>query len=108
MQLAKDERRGEPRFAMRLPVIVKTSNGEKHEENTFTLNVSRTGIFFYLSRELHPGENFEITLSLPPGNILSMPIQVNYSGHVVRMNSLDDGAFGVAAAIQSKGFVAEA
>jgi PilZ domain len=96
-----DERRSAPRFSLHLPLALKFSNGGVHGEDTFTRDVSSTGISFYADSHLKEGTLVDLTLSLPPGDLLMSPIRVSYKGKVVRVNALADGNFGVAAAIQA-------
>jgi len=96
-----DERRSAPRFSFHLPLALKFSNGGVHGEDTFTRDVSSTGISFYTGSKLKEGTLVELTLSLPPGDLLMSPIRVSYKGTVVRVNALAEGNFGVAAAIEA-------
>jgi len=96
-----DERRSAQRFSLHLPLALKFTNGGVHAEDTFTRDVSSTGISFYVGVRLNEGMLVELTLSLPPGDLLMSPIRVQYKGKVVRVNALDEGNFGVAAAIEA-------
>ncbi len=61
------ERRSERRLRVRLPVGVRGTdrNGAGFDEKTFSEDVCRAGMAFVLSRDLEPGADVEIHLSLP-------------------------------------------
>ena len=108
MQEGEKERRCAPRFAMRLPALARFSNGETHEEQTFTRDVSSSGIFFYVDAELGSRRQLELTLTLPPEGESPANIRVRYTGQVVRLERLPEGRLGVAAALGSCEYLAQA
>jgi len=93
---------------MRLPVFVNTCKGQALDKSTFCRDVSSKGIYFYLDSAVEEGAPLEFTLSLPPDDVLRMPIRVNYSGTAIRVRQLANGSYGVAATMESYGFVGEA
>ena len=103
-----EERRKAPRFSMRLPVFVSRCNGQVLDASTYSHDVSSAGILFYLDSSIEEGTILEFTVSLPPDEVLRLPIRVNYSGKAVRIKKLHNGTFGVAATMESYGFVGEA
>ena len=103
-----EERRKSPRFSMRLPVFVNTCDGRQVDKSTFCRDVSSKGIYFYLDDPILEGSPLEFTLSLPPDDVLRTPIRVNYAGKAIRVRQLANGSYGVAATMESYGFVGEA
>lgn len=93
---------------MRLPVFVNSYQGKQVDKSTFCRDVSSKGIYFYLDSEIEEGSALEFTVSLPPDDVLRVPIRVNYSGKAVRVRQLANGAYGIAATMESYGFVGEA
>lgn len=102
------DRRKAPRFSMRLPVFVNRCNGQTLDSSTYSRDVSSSGIYFYMASALEEGTVLEFTLSLPPDDVLHMPIRVNYVGKAIRVKALSNGTYGVAASMESYGFVGEA
>ena len=108
MSKAEPDRRKAPRFSMRLPVFVNRCNGQTLDASTFSRDVSSNGIYFYMDAAIEEGTVLEFTLSLPPDDVLRIPIRVNYSGKAIRVKALHNGSYGVAASMESYGFVGEA
>ncbi|MGH9649963.1 MAG: PilZ domain-containing protein [Terriglobales bacterium] len=102
------ERRSAPRFVMRLPLSARFSNGAVHEEQTFTRDVSSSGIFFYVDAEVGSRRQLELTLTLPPEGESPASIRVRYTGRVARLERLPEGRVGVAAAFGSCEYLAPA
>ena len=102
------ERRSAPRFAMRLPAFARFSNGEIHEEETFTRDVSSGGAFFYVDSEVGARRQLELILTLPPEGENPANIRVRYAGQVVRLERLPEGRLGVAASLGSCEYIAQA
>ena len=93
---------------MRLPVFVNRCNGQTVDRSTYSRDVSSAGIYFYMDSAIEEGTVLEFTVSLPPDDVLRVPIRVNYSGKAVRVKPLPNGTYGVAASMESYGFVGEA
>ena len=93
---------------MRLPVQVNRCSGQECAKSTFSRDVSSSGIYFYFDSAIEEGASLEFTLSLPPDDVLRNPIRVNYSGKAIRVRQLTNSIFGVAATMESYGFVGEA
>jgi len=106
MEPAEAERRGEQRFPLRLPVVVKTMQGSVQEESSLTRDVSARGAFFYLDGNLAEGTPIELTLTLPAEITLTESIRVRCKGKVVRVvGGTNGGKTGVAAVIEQYDFV---
>jgi hypothetical protein len=109
MDQAQAERRGEQRFPLRLPVLVKTLHGSIQEETSLTRDVSARGAFFYVEGKLAEGAPIELVLTLPAEITLTESIRVRCKGKVVRVvEGIDRDKTGVAAMIQQYDFVTAA
>jgi len=106
MEQAQAERRGEQRFPLRLPVVVRSTDDGIQEESSLTRDVSARGAFFYLDRNLAEGTPIELVLTLPSEITLTENIRVRCRGKVVRVvDNAGDGRTGVAAVIEQYDFV---
>jgi hypothetical protein len=106
MEQTQAERRGEQRFPLRLPVVVKSTEGGIQEQSSLTRDVSARGAFFYLDRNLAEGTPIELILTLPAEITLTESILVRCRGKVVRVVSgVNGGRTGVAAMIEQYDFV---
>ena len=108
MQENPKERRAAPRFAMRLPALVRFSNGSVYEEETFTQDVSSGGAFFYVSEEIGGRRELELLLALPSEGETPADIRVRYTGRVARLERSPEGRVGVAAAFGSFEYLTQA
>jgi len=107
MEQAQAERRGEQRFPLRLPVVVRPMYGSVEEETSLTRDVSARGAFFYLSRNLAEGTPIELILTLPAEITLTESIRVRCKGKVIRVvDGINGGKRGVAAVIEQYDFLA--
>jgi len=107
MEQAQAERRGEQRFPLRLPVVVRSIDDGVQEESSLTRDVSARGAFFYLERNLGEGTPIELVLTLPTEITLTENIRVRCKGKVVRVvEGINGGKTGVAAVIEQYDFVA--
>jgi len=108
MEQAQAERRGEQRFPLRLPVVVKSVQDGVREESSLTRDVSARGAFFYIEGELAEGTPIELVLTLPAEITLSENIRVRCKGKVVRVvGSVNGGKTGVAAVIEQYDFATD-
>jgi len=108
MEPAQAERRGEQRFPLRLPVVVKSMHGGVQEESSLTRDVSARGAFFYLDGKLAEGTPVELILTLPAEITLTESIRVRCKGKVVRVvGTINGGKTGVAAVIDQYDFATE-
>jgi hypothetical protein len=109
MEHAQSERRGEQRFPLRLPVVVRSMHGGVQEESSLTRDVSARGAFFYLDGKLAEGTPIELILTLPAEITLTESIQVRCKGRVVRVVGAINGGgkTGVAAVIEQYDFATE-
>src|SRR5664280_705097 len=82
MLLRSKERRSAPRLPLTAPLQLSAAG------STYTASlqdVSRTGISFYLDREIgRPGDLIEFSLEFPPEITLSTSLQVRCKGEIVR------------------------
>ena len=108
MQESQKDRRISPRFNMRLPVVARISNGSVHEEHTFTRDVSASGIFFDVDLDVGGRRELEVILTLPAQGENPADIRVRYSGRVARLERLEEGRWGVAAALAGCEFLNQA
>ena len=99
MQEGQKDRRTALRMPMRLPLLVRLTNGTVHEEHTFTRDVSFSGVFFYLDGETHGRRQVELTLTLPSEGANASGMQVRYTGRVARLEPSSEGRLGVAATL---------
>ncbi len=109
MPEASPEQRATRRFALRLPVTIKFSDGAAAEAQAQTRDVSARGVFFYMDSKIEEGSTIEFTLTLPPEITLTESIRVRCRGKVVRV---DQGAgagtkVGIGAVIEQYDFVSE-
>jgi hypothetical protein len=108
MMEAQAERRGEERFPLRLPVVVRSIHGGVQEESSLTRDVSARGAFFYLEGKLAEGTPVELILTLPAEITLTENILVRCKGKVVRvMGTVNGGRTGVAVVIDQYDFATE-
>jgi hypothetical protein len=108
MESAQAERRGEQRFPLRLPVVVKSMHDGVQEESSLTRDVSARGAFFYLDGKLAEGTPVELILTLPAEITLTESIRVRCKGKVVRVvGTINGGKTGVAAVIDQYDFATE-
>jgi len=105
MAPAQAERRGEQRFPLRLPVVVKSIHDGIQEESSLTRDISARGAFFYLEGKLAEGTPVELILTLPAEITLTDSIRVRCKGKVVRVvGTINGGKTGVAAVIDQYDF----
>ncbi len=107
MSQPQQEKRATRRFALRLPVAVKHSNGGVNEYSAETKDVSARGVYFYMDAALEVGRPIEFTLTLPPEITLTDSIRVRCKGRVVRVEPSPDARVGIGAIIDQYDFVAE-
>jgi len=105
-QQEKDQR-ATRRFALRLPVSVRSGeNGAQHEAQT--RDVSARGICFYLDSAIQAGAAIDFTLTLPPEITLTESIRVRCKGRVLRVEGgSTNGKMAVAAVIDEYEFLSD-
>ena len=90
-----------PRFPIRLPVSVKSSQGESHAE---TENISANGVLFQIESEMPIGSTVDFTISLPADVVgAEADVQLDCRGRVVRSFE-DSGRRGVGVVIDEYKF----
>ena len=106
MEQSQAERRGEQRFPLRLPIVVRSMHDGVQEESSVTRDVSARGAFFYIDYSLAQGTPVELILTLPAEITLTESIRVRCKGTVVRVvGGSNGGKTGVAAMIEQYDFV---
>jgi hypothetical protein len=74
-----------------------------------TRDVSASGVFFFVNCEIREDAEIEFTMTLPPELTRTAAIQVSCKGKVVRVQTDNSsGKLGIAAAIHSYDFLAQA
>lgn len=77
--------RGAVRFPLRLPIEVKTGEGQLHAE---TDNISAGGVLFHLDADMEVGSTVEFTIAMPAAILgSSADVMVSGSARVVRCDS---------------------
>lgn len=102
-----DERRQVPRQELRLPLTVRIREDQPVEGETYTRDVSSTGLSFRSPRRLPPGTEVECTLTLPPETVFFTDMRVNYRAEVVRIAPRGDGAYDIGVRLHSYAYVAD-
>ena len=103
----QNEKRATRRFALHLPVSVRSGeNGADHEAQT--RDVSARGICFYVESAIQAGAAIDFTLTLPPEITLTESIRVRCKGRVLRVEGgTPNGKMAVAAVIDEYEFLAD-
>ena len=107
MAEAQSEQRATRRFALRLPVTIKFTDGAVAETQAQTRDVSARGVFFYMDSKIAEGSVIEFTLTLPPEITLTESIRVRCRGRVVRVDQSPGQKVGIGAVIEQYDFVSE-
>jgi len=102
-----DERRQVPRQELRLPLTVRIREDQPVERETYTRDVSSTGLSFRSPRRLPPGTEVECTLTLPPETVFFTDMRVNYRAEVVRIAPRPDGAYDIGVRLHSYSYVTD-
>jgi hypothetical protein len=103
-----DDKRVLPRFPLEMPVWLRLP-GSDATVHAKTRDVSASGVFFYVNCEIREDAEIEFTMTLPPELTRTAAIQVSCKGKVVRVqNDAVTGKVGIAAAIHSYDFLAQA
>ena len=106
--LALDEKRVLPRFPLEMPVWLRLP-GSDATVHAKTRDVSASGVFFYVNCDIREDSEIEFTMTLPPELTRTAAIQVSCKGKVVRVQKDEtSGKIGIAAAIHSYDFLAQA
>jgi len=102
------ERRTACRFRMKLPLIVRWTNGVAvGEASTQSHEVSSRGLLFSLPEEVRLGTLVEILMTLPHEITLAGPVRVRCLGRVLRFDTHAQEGTTVAAAIERYEFLRE-
>ena len=79
------ERRTAQRFRIKLPMMVRWTNGSAvGEARTESKDVSSRGVYFFLPTEVKNGSPVEIVLTLPHEITLAGPVRVRCLGRIQR------------------------
>jgi hypothetical protein len=93
------DQRARQRIPVRLPVSIKTDDGNV-QETVQTRDLSSGGVFFYTNSQIHEGTDLEMVLVLPSELTFGERRWVCCQASVVRVeNSAGVGNFGIAAKI---------
>lgn len=104
----KVEQRANRRFTLRLPVVIRYTDGSSEEFSAETRNVSAQGVLFDLPLRLAEGTRIEFTMTLPPEVTMTDSIRVRCQGKVVRVDETGLGPqVAVAAVIEQYDFIAD-
>ena len=101
------DRREARRFVMTLPVRVMARDGGSHgsELKAHTRDVSYRGLYFLAEGEFEKGNEIDFVLTLPQQVISAGDVSIKCHGHVVRVESTNNGKVGIAAKIDKYEFV---
>jgi hypothetical protein len=95
-----DERRQARRYDVSLPIVMNVPSGaEAVERNGQTRDISTRGLYFVTQDELAPGTEFELSLTLPAGDVF-----IRARGRVIRVErgkGAHGPSIGVAATMES-------
>jgi hypothetical protein len=104
--LTVEERRTAQRFQIRLPMIVRWTNGSAVGEiSTESRNVSSRGVYFFLPKAVSSGSPVEILLTLPHEITLAGPVKVRCLGRIKRADIDEPGRVGLVAQIERYEFL---
>jgi PilZ domain len=79
------ERRAAQRFAMSVPVAVRSPEDFYPPETALSHDVSAKGIFFHMKARPREGSPIEFTVTLPAEVTLTDPMRVQCKGRVIRV-----------------------
>ncbi len=98
------ERRAARRYDLSLPVIIRIPiNKESEPRNGKTRDISTRGVYFTIDKDMAPGAELDITLTLPAEITRGTEVFVRAQGKVVRVERPPDVGserVGVAAVIE--------
>lgn len=86
---------------MKLPITLVRCDGSTLEQNSFTDNISSTGVLFHTDRKIDVGASVEYVLTLSPAMGPRKSVQLHCLGKVVRQGTDDS----VAATVERYEFV---
>ena len=99
-----EERRQARRYDVSLSIVMNVPAGaEAVQHNGRTRDISTRGLYFITQDELAPGTEFELSLTLPTGDVF-----IHARGRVIRVErgkGTDGSAIGVAATMDSYNIV---
>ena len=99
------ERRRHPRFAVRLPFLLKRIAGKVQGETRILLakNVSKTGLSFASKRRIEPGLSIEAEVILLGYGPSGSDVHITGAGRIVRSEERDEsGWYELAAAFDER------
>jgi PilZ domain len=101
------ERRPMQRFALNLPLSVRSSTSGAVSSG-FTQDLSARGVFFYTDLPLAKDDPLELTFVMPSEITLAETMRVRCRGKVVRVVAPERGAtYGVAVRLEGYDFLSE-
>ena len=101
------ERRGKPRMKCSYSAMVRgcSLDGKKFEENATVLNLSTSGVYMVLNRNLENGQDLLVKIAFPTGSLEWGSSKLASTGVVVRTEPLSEGVLGVAILLQRYRFI---
>ncbi len=92
------DRRIKPRITCDYPAIIKGSDirGNKYQENGKLANLSASGLYLWVNRNIEPGSKITITVLLSSTDMNKKAHSLSANGIVVRSEPQTDDAWGVA------------
>ncbi len=104
--LAYPERRTAQRFRIKLPLLVRWTNGGSiGEAQAESQDVSSRGIYFSLPKNVKAGSPVEIVLTLPHEITMAGPVRVRCLGRIQRNEDQQAGYSGMVAEIERYEFL---
>lgn len=105
------DKRRHPRFGVALPLLVRLAGAgadaavpgkaDESEHETFSRDISTSGVYFSLAEPCELGSELECVLTLPPDSQFGKSAQIRFRGKVVRVEKPEAGRIGVAAVIEN-------
>ena len=93
------DRREARRFTMSLPMRVLPLEGVEKELSVQTRDVSYRGLYFLADAKFQIGSEIDFVITLPEQITQSGDVNIRCQGHIVRVESAEDGRVGIAAKI---------
>ena len=99
------DRREARRFLMSLPMRVLPGEARSKALHANTRDVSYRGLYFVTEAPFEKGSEIDFILTLPAQIISAGDVNIRCHGHVVRVQSEEQGKTGIAAKIEKYEFV---
>jgi PilZ domain-containing protein len=99
------ERREARRFNMNLPMRVMPREGQGHELDAHTRDLSYQGLYFLAEADFEVGNEIEFVITLPQQVTQSGDVNIRCQGKIVRVETTENGRVGIAAKIARYEFI---